>query len=156
MVELRKPAEAEERTMIMASKIEDEILENKQGENSIVQPNGERTENRNPGLVLTPTLQASAELQYACNFFNDAFWGGKVPDSILTYTRKKNCLGYFAPDRFQNRDGSVVSEIALNAGHLAVRDDKDSLSTLEHELVHAWRHYLGPLNSKGGRGAGGY
>lgn len=126
------------------------------GPNSVVRLNGNSHSGDAEDPRFPPSLQASAELQYAFGYFNDALWGGRVPQPILTYTRKANCRGYFAPDRFQSVDGLVVSEVALNAAYLAVRTDRESMGTLVHEGAHAWRHYLGPLNSKGGRGSGGY
>ena len=39
---------------------------------------------------------------------------------------------------------------------LAVRIDRESLSTLVHEQTHVWRRYFGPLNRRGGKGANGY
>lgn len=91
---------------------------------------------------MLPTLEACVELQYGYNFCNDALFEGKLPQCILTYTRRKNCLGYFSPDRFERSNGEVLAELALNAEYLKLRDDRESLSTLVHEQVHVWRHYL--------------
>lgn len=124
--------------------------------NSIVRSNWKTENDGDAHRELVPALQACAELQFAWNFSNDAFWDGQVPDPILTYTNKKNCYGYFSPDKFENSDRGLVSEVALNSAQLAVRPDKVSLSTLVHEQVHAWRYYLGPLNRKGSKGRGGY
>ena len=123
---------------------------------SFVRTNSGSGEQTKETRELVPSLQACAELQFALNYFNQAFWNGQVPDPILMYTSKPNCFGYFAPDKFERSDGKVVSAIALNSAYLAVRSDRVSLSTLEHEAVHAWRHYLGPLNRKGSRGTAGY
>ncbi|MEL6467940.1 MAG: hypothetical protein AAFQ58_23500 [Pseudomonadota bacterium] len=122
----------------------------------IVRANSNSEDSFEEQRELVPSIQASAELQYAVNHLNGAFWNGKVPNPILTYTNKANCLGYFVPDKFQRSDGLVVSVIALNSAYLAVRPLELSLSTLAHELVHAWRHYLGPLNRKGSKGKSGY
>ncbi len=123
---------------------------------SFVRPNSGSGDETKETRELVPALQASAELQFALNHFNQAFWDGQVPDPILMYTSKPKCFGYFAPDKFENADRKVVSAIALNSAYLAVRSDRESLGTLAHEAVHAWRHYLGPLNRKGSRGSGGY
>lgn len=123
---------------------------------SIVRPNSSTEHETEEQRELVPAIQASAELQYAVNHFNAELWDRQVPNPILTYTNKPNCLGYFAPDKFERADGLVVSEIALNSAYLAVRPIELSLSTLTHELVHAWRHYLGPPNRKGSKGGGGY
>lgn len=127
-----------------------------EGDHSVVRPNSKVENDADPQRELVPALQACAELQFALNHFNNAFWAGQVPNPILTYTNKANCFGYFAPDKFERSDGLVVSAIALNSAYLAVRSDQQSFSTLLHEQVHAWRHYLGPPNRKGSKGKGGY
>lgn len=105
---------------------------------------------------LLPSIEAAVELQYAYTYFNEALFGGALPPCILTYVRRRRCLGYFAPDRFERTDGERVGEVALNPTHLAARDDRDSLSTLVHEQVHVWRHYLAPPRRAGVRRTTGY
>lgn len=108
------------------------------------------------GRSLPPSLAANAELQIAYSHFNKELFGGNLPDCVITYTRKKNVLGHFCPDRFQRIGGDLWPELALNPTYLALREDRQSLSTLVHEQVHVWRHYFGPLNRRGGRGSNGY
>ncbi|MBU2527610.1 MAG: sprT domain-containing protein [Bacteroidetes bacterium] len=105
---------------------------------------------------LPPTLENSAELQFAYSYFNVELFGGELPDCIIVYTRKKHVLGHFCPDRFQRVGGELRTELSLNPTYLALCDDRESFSTLVHEQVHVWRHYLGPLNRKGGRGSSGH
>lgn len=105
---------------------------------------------------LPPTLEASAELQFAYSRMNDALFGGELPDCQITYTRQKNIAGHFWPDRFERAKGEFCHELALNPFFLAMRPDRDSLSTIVHESVHVWRHDFGPRNRRGGRGANGY
>lgn len=109
-----------------------------------------------PNRRLPPTIEACAELQFAYSYFNEALFDGALPHSLLTYTRRRNVLGYFAPDRFERSNGELWAEVSLNAIYLALRNDRESLSTLVHEQVHVWRHYIGPVNRRGGRGARGY
>ncbi len=117
----------------------------KENDLSIVRSKNENRQERR----LLPTLEACAEIQYAYNFFNDVFFRGALPQCILTYTHKKNCLGYFSPDRFERSNGELLAQLALNPHYLALRSDRDSLSTLTHEQVHVWRHYRAAGN--GGR-----
>ncbi len=124
--------------------------------NAIVRSNIETIDNGETRRELAPTLQACAELQYAYAYFNEQLWDGTLPNCIITYIRKNNCLGHLAPDRFHSSNGAFAAELGLNPTYLAIRSDKDSLSTLVHEQAHVWRHYLGPLNRRGGRGANGY
>jgi len=108
----------------------------------------------------TRFLRAGIEIyddwQQAYDHFNIELWDNRLPDAIITRTRKKNVLGFFSPDRFQHINGRVVAEISMNSRYLAVHDDRQSLSTLVHEMAHVWRHYLGPLNRKGERVTNGY
>ncbi|MEM7210765.1 MAG: SprT-like domain-containing protein [Pseudomonadota bacterium] len=124
--------------------------------NSIVRPNSDALDSADNTKELAPSLEACAELQHAYTYFNDYHWDGRLPSCMIVYTRRKNCLGYFAPDRFRRIDGVEVAELALHAGHLAARDDRESLSTLVHEMAHVWRHYLGPLSRNGERVTNGY
>jgi len=103
-----------------------------------------------------PSFEALAELQFAYDFFNKSLFDARLCDCILVHTRKKRVLGHFAPDRFQRVGGNLLPELALNPTFLALRDDRDSLSTLVHEQAHVFRHYFGPLNRKGKRSTTGY
>ncbi|MGJ8529796.1 SprT-like domain-containing protein [Maritalea sp.] len=114
-----------------------------------------KTDSKNEKSI-RPTLEAPSELLFACDFFNDALFDGKLPDCVITYTRKKNVLGHFYPDRFERADGGFWPELSLNPTYLALREQRDSLSTLVHELAHVARHYFGPPNRRGGRGSNGY
>jgi hypothetical protein len=42
-------------------------------------------------------------LQAADDHFNAALFESKLPDCFITYQRKANSGGYFAPDRFAGR-----------------------------------------------------
>lgn len=121
---------------------------------SVVRSKGENASEG--GAPLVPSLEAPAELQHAYEWFNDKLWDGALPPCMIIYTRKKNVLGHFSPDRFQRFDGDAVAELALNPSYLAVRNDHESLSTLVHEMTHVWRHYLGPVNREGRRVTNGY
>ena len=105
---------------------------------------------------LPPTLEASAEVYDAYSYFNNALFGGRLPDVLISYTRQKNVLGHFYPKRFERTDGMLCHEVALNPLFLGLRPLRDSLSTLLHEQCHVWRHDFGPLNRRGGRGSNGY
>lgn len=104
----------------------------------------------------SPTYLAYRDLQVAAGFFNDRLFGGKLPNVLLTMSRKPRMLGYFGAEFFAATDGSTVHEISLNPAYFESRGDKETLSTLVHELVHLHRHVFGPPNSKGGKGSRGY
>ncbi len=107
-------------------------------------------------IKMTPTIEASAALQFAYAYFNDALFGGRLRECLIVYSRKKNVLGHFAPDRFQNVDGQLVPELALNPTYLAIRSDRESLSTLVHEQTHVFQHYYGPIRGQKVRRTSGY
>jgi hypothetical protein len=107
-------------------------------------------------VFLRAGLEIYSDWQTAYDHFNAALWNNALPDAIITRTRKKSVLGFFAPDRFRHVDGRIVAEISMNSSYLAVNDNRDSLSTLVHEMAHVWRHYLGPLNRNGLRVTNGY
>ncbi len=123
--------------------------------NSIILPNPPEADGAEKWM-LCPTLEAGAELQYAYQVLNEGLFDGKLPNCLITHTRKSNVFGYFCPDRYQKVDGELWPELAMNPIYLALRSDRESLSTLAHEMCHVERHYLGPLNRKGGRGTDGY
>lgn len=121
--------------------------------NYVVRKEDSHSYDENAKIILPPTLEAGAELQYAYSYFNDRLFGGELPNCLITYTRKSRVLGHFCPDRYQRVDGELWPELALNPTYMALREDRESLATLVHEQCHVWRHYSGPLNRKGKRGS---
>ncbi|MEM7069439.1 MAG: SprT-like domain-containing protein [Pseudomonadota bacterium] len=103
-----------------------------------------------------PTYEAYGALQFAFEYFNRALFHGRLPDVLITLARKRNVLGYFSWSRFENSDEIVSHEISRNPQYMKDRGDRDVLSTLVHEMAHLWRHEFGPLNTRGGKGAGSY
>lgn len=116
------------------------------GHSSIVQSNSASE---------APTPQAYQDLQRAFDYFNDRLFEERLPHCLLTLTRKRRALGYFAPERFTNTGGRIAHEISLNPRYLELQGDYDALSTLVHEQCHAARHDV-PPNRNGGRGTRGY
>lgn len=105
--------------------------------------------------LLSPTLQVSAEWQERYSYFNERLFDGALPDCIITFTKNPLAQGYFCAEGFQDRDGSIAHEIAMNPIYFAL-GDMESFATLVHEMCHLWRHVHGPRNRKGGMGAPGY
>lgn len=92
----------------------------------------------------SPTKTQYAEIDFAYGWFNEELFGGELPYCLLTMNRKAKAHGYFCGDRFQTRDGlTVTDEIALNPDSMRDRDDRASLATLVHEMVHLWQHRFG-------------
>ena len=97
-----------------------------------------------------PTAKTYAALNRAFNFFNGRLFGGELPACLVTLQRKNKAYGYFAGGRFGSKDGTeITDEIALNPSHFKSRTDKQSLSTLAHEMAHLWQHHFGKPSRAG-------
>ncbi len=97
-----------------------------------------------------PTAKTYAVLNRAFDFFNDRLFGGELPPCLVTLQRKNKAYGYFAGGRFGSKDGAeITDEIALNPSHFKSRTDKQSLSTLAHEMAHLWQHHFGKPSRNG-------
>lgn len=96
-----------------------------------------------------PTQTVYKELQEAYKVFNQALFGGTLPDCLITLNRKSlRVIGYFAAKRFENAAGGFTDELAMNPAHFHRKPIAESLQTLGHEMVHVWQSHLG----KPGRG----
>lgn len=95
-----------------------------------------------------PTEKAYHELQAAYDFFNAQLFAGRLPDLLITLQRGKRTFGYFSPERFDGT--SRVSELAMNPEYFSSRSLADTLSTLVHEMVHVWQHYLAEKKPRSG------
>jgi predicted SprT family Zn-dependent metalloprotease len=98
----------------------------------------------------TPTTVAYTELDSAYTHFNRTLFRGDLPPCLITLQRKSHrVLGFFAPERFQRRDGAITDEIAMNPAHFANRDMIEVLSTLAHEMVHLRQKHFGKPGRRG-------
>ena len=102
-----------------------------------------------------PTAEAHLYWSRAFDFWNEALFEGALPRPVITLSRTVHCMGYFRARAMANRAGETVHEIAMNPRYFHL-GDKETHGTFVHELAHHWREVLGPLNAKGGKGAGGY
>ncbi|MGE0284100.1 MAG: sprT domain-containing protein [Rhizobiaceae bacterium] len=103
-----------------------------------------------------PTAEAYAFWQGAFSFFNERLFHGVLSNSLITLSNRPRALGYFCPRAFEDRDGAVAHQIAMNPTWFEACGDVGSLSVLVHEMQHQWREDHGPLNRKGSKGRGGY
>jgi predicted SprT family Zn-dependent metalloprotease len=53
------------------------------------------------------------------------------------------CWCRFAPERWKDAGNKTTHEISLNPAYLTRETQKDSASTLVHEMAHLWRHEQG-------------
>lgn len=95
-----------------------------------------------------PTRQAYGELQVAYDHFNVWLFDQALPTCMITLQREKRTCGYFTADRFADKEGAIVDEIALNPTFFAVVPMVETMQTLVHEMCHLWQRHFG----KPGRG----
>jgi ribosomal protein L37AE/L43A len=100
--------------------------------------------------MTNPTSHTYDALNRAYEHFNRELFGGALPACLITMQRKAKAYGYFAGSRFGGRGGeNVTDEIALNPSHFKARSDRESLSTLAHEMAHLWQHHFGKPSRSG-------
>jgi hypothetical protein len=99
-------------------------------------------------IAITPIEYGG--LQDAFEHFSTALFDSALPDVFITYQRKANSMGYFAPDRFSHRaDKFGKHELALNPDAFINQTDEQICQTLVHEMTHVWQHVLGKPAARG-------
>lgn len=94
--------------------------------------------------MTSPTQQNYEKLNSAYEYFNKNLFKNTLPSCLITLQRHGRSYGYFAPDRFGERDGkNKIDEIALNPDHFRERNMPEIFSTLVHEMVHLWQQHFG-------------
>lgn len=89
------------------------------------------------------TQEQYAAFQRAYNFFNKELFGNSLPSVLVTLQRHAKAYGFFSAERFIGRGNEEAAhELALNPDHFG-RTDEAILSTLVHEMVHAWQQTHG-------------
>ena len=64
---------------------------------------------------MTVAVAEYTGFEEACNYFNEELFEGKLHPCLITLQRRRCARGYFAPERFENRNtGATSDEIALN------------------------------------------
>lgn len=88
------------------------------------------------------TTDTYADLQSAFDYFDEALFGGELPECLITLAHHRSAYGYFRRDcimREHTEEVPSVDEIALNPFAQRGRDRAAVLSTLVHEMTHLWR-----------------
>lgn len=98
---------------------------------------------------MQPTPEAYAELQQAFEHFNADLFDGELRDCLITLQRERRTYGYFSSQRFVHRSGEQTDEIAMNPSYFGIRSIRETLSTLVHEMVHAWQFHHGKPGRRG-------
>jgi predicted SprT family Zn-dependent metalloprotease len=97
----------------------------------------------------TPTTEAYPELSDAYRFFNDEIFEGKLPHCMINMARKSHKTRAYYWDRRFVKGDTVVGEISLNPDFFRLRTDRETLSTLVHEMVHCWQYNFGVPSRNG-------
>lgn len=95
--------------------------------------------------ALTPTEATYQAFQSAYDHFNRELFQNQLPPCLITLSRRdRRTYGHFSPARFREIDGQRrTDEIAMNPQHFLERQMAEVLSTLAHEMAHAWQAHFG-------------
>lgn len=95
-------------------------------------------------------LQTYSEIFRAFDFYNANLFESQLPTCQITLQRKAGTLGFFSSERWINKDTKIKrNEIALNPSYFALRTEKETLSTLVHEMVHMLQFNFGKKGRRG-------
>ncbi len=98
----------------------------------------------------TPTKATYGELDKAYSFFNRELFGRKLPDCLITITRKRTAKGYFWAEKFEHETSAAkADEISLNPDLFKVQPLEQTLSTLVHEMCHLEQAHFGKTSRNG-------
>jgi predicted SprT family Zn-dependent metalloprotease len=90
------------------------------------------------------------ELSDAFDFYNNELFSGTLPECIMTLSTKENSYGHFCPYRFISIDkNNKKHEIAMNIKKFAIRDIKETLATMVHEMCHLYMFEINKYSKNG-------
>jgi hypothetical protein len=98
-----------------------------------------------------PMLNQSKQFVGLFDYFNQNLFGGSLNSNrvMLLFTRNKAVIGgYFSPDRWENEDGDLLHEIALNANGIE-GNMLNAFLFLIHEMCHLEQHEAGKASRPG-------
>lgn len=101
--------------------------------------------------TVKPTIEQYKTLQNIYDYFRAQLFkpmGIELEDVMLTFSRKKNVYGFFAPGLWQNGQEVKKAEIALNPDEFN-RENIKIMSTLVHEMCHLWQAQDGTAPRRG-------
>ena len=97
-----------------------------------------------PDWTSDPTTHLYSELLAGWFHLNKHLFGDRLRPCIITLRCGRHAAGYYAQQRFQTRDGTIiVDEIALNPEIFHAQSVTDVFSTVAHEAVHALQFQYG-------------
>lgn len=96
-----------------------------------------------------PTRQIYDVLIFAFNFFNQRLFNDSLPKCIITFHRQRKVMGYAAFDRWTDKSGDTVNEIAVNPEYFMHYPLIEIFQTICHEMVHIWQICHGTPSRRG-------
>jgi hypothetical protein len=97
-----------------------------------------------------PTLLLAEQLVRVGSYFNQSLFGNRIRPYIVTPQRARGLAGYFAPQRYQTRDGSAVfDEIGLNIEIFHTLTLIELFAVIAHELTHSLQFHFGHYSPGG-------
>jgi SprT-like family len=92
-------------------------------------------------MALTPRMYG--EFQKAYDFFNQALFGGQLPNLVITLYNQPRSYGHYGSRFWSHRSPGGESnrrgELNLNPATFPERTDEEICGTLAHEMVHVWQ-----------------
>ncbi|WP_394803647.1 SprT-like domain-containing protein [Niabella hibiscisoli] len=76
------------------------------------------------------------------DYYNLTLFANELPPCLINLSRRRNTMGFFAPERWEDKKNKIVHEISLNPD-LLKRTIKEWHSTLVHEMAHLWQRVNG-------------
>lgn len=105
------------------------------------------------GNVESPAVEQLQRLSLSYDIFNTELFGSELPPVMLRLGHKPGSYGYFQPNKWMNAEGQHLDVINLDSQTAADRPLLELLSTLVHEMAHAWVfHCHNARRSTGGHG----
>lgn len=97
-----------------------------------------------------PTRLLTEQLVRVGKHFNQSLFGNRIRPYIVTPQRARGLAGYFAPQRYQTRDGSTVfDEIGLNIEIFHTLTLIELFAVIGHELIHSLQYHFGHYSPGG-------
>ena len=98
---------------------------------------------------MTYTSEQYKYLQNLYKFYNSELFTEQLPEVLITLSKQNGASGLFQANKWKDKNGKIVHEIAINPESIKERFDVDFHQTLVHEMVHLWQYEFGKPSRKG-------
>lgn len=98
-----------------------------------------------------PTAEQFEALRGMFAYFNDALFGGELPEVLMIFSRRARAMGHYAEGRWERADqsGERTDEISVNPDITKCAGPCEPAQTLVHEMCHQWRRHQPDRSRKG-------